>query len=637
MAGPGSVATYDSYFGYQLNGIHIDWTDMTKLWRFGTPLYIEGHNVGPSKFCTDSIYVPLWQRIKSYLPLKLRITVVAVAAGYSFSGWSKYISVCTPAKQPAPAYGIDYTNRTTDKIVSSTDEYSYNSDMSGSVSGTGQKLLLTPGQSVYFRTKKVNDCILASDIQSLIVPSSPNAPSVTINYLSEQTSAIPTTIEWSTYASMASPTTGINAAVTVTPGTDLYFRVKSTLSSFASSVQSLDVPARASGPSVSIDFRNETTTETIGSLVEYSTSPSFSSPVTGNGSKVAVTPGQDMYFRTKATAGSFKSAGTHLIISGRPAAPSISINYVNEITSDVPSSIEWSTNASMISAITGADVSIEVTPGTNLFFRKKATESNFCSGIQVLSMPLRPESPVYSIDYVNERTYEAVPSGDEYSNVPDMTGAQTGSDVAIQLEPGNDTYFRVKHTQSAFNSEVFHLVVPERPVIYTLAADTIQSEFFTAYVDFHEMATGLNVEDIEAVNASIQLLDVDSIKILPLITGDVIIQIIANAVMKGNFASEPIKKYYREVVSVIPHQYDVNAFLLIYPNPVSDELHLKCVQDQLLPVQIELTDAIGTVILRKKMESAIETIYLNNYPQGLYILDLIDAEGGAAAFKVIKE
>jgi hypothetical protein len=55
---------------------------------------------------------------------------------------------------------------------------------------------------------------------------------------------VSSSMEWSTSSSMASAISGTDAALPLTPGTDLYIREKSGQSSFASDIQSLLVPQR---------------------------------------------------------------------------------------------------------------------------------------------------------------------------------------------------------------------------------------------------------------------------------------------------------------------------------------------------------------------------------------------------------
>jgi hypothetical protein len=184
---------------------------------------------------------------------------------------------CTPTQLPIPSYGITYSMERTNKVVLTTDEYSYHSDMSGAVRGSGSELTLTPGQDVWFRSKASGTCWLASDIQHLVVP------------------------------------------------------------------------ARPAVPSVSIDFANEQTVETIGSDLQYSTSSSYTYPVTGIGSKVTLTPGQDLYFWVNVTSSSFYSLVTHLIVPARPF-----LNYTggSTITSDL-----FTLQAVLDTSFTGFDLS----------------------------------------------------------------------------------------------------------------------------------------------------------------------------------------------------------------------------------------------------------------------------------------
>ena len=62
-----------------------------------------------------------------------------------------------------------------------------NSSMSGAVSGTGQKITLTPGQNHVFQDQGHST---ASDIQTLTVPARPATPSFAIDYAAENTSTV---------------------------------------------------------------------------------------------------------------------------------------------------------------------------------------------------------------------------------------------------------------------------------------------------------------------------------------------------------------------------------------------------------------------------------------------------------------
>ncbi len=137
--------------------------------------------------------------------------------------------------------------------------------MSGAVSGTGQKLTLTPGHDVYFRTKASGET-LASYIQSLDVPENPAAPNFTYDAVNHRTSTtVSSAYEYSSSSDMSGAVTGNDTYVVIPAGTTKYFRKKATGSAFKSNIQALDessVPPTGSPEFVilneTIDYPNST-------------------------------------------------------------------------------------------------------------------------------------------------------------------------------------------------------------------------------------------------------------------------------------------------------------------------------------------------------------------------------------------
>jgi hypothetical protein len=380
LAGSGSMVTFSSAMSPQVNG-GIDWTDLTKLWKFGNGLYVNGHVLGNGASCTD--HPEEWANVAKYLPLKIRVTVVAVPDGQTFSGWNNYIAA-------TPDYAIDYNNVLTNKVVPATDEYSSSADMSGAVSGNGQKLTLLPGHDVYFRTKAANG-LEASDVQHLVVPNRPATPSYTIDFANEKTSqAIPTTVDYDTSMSYLDVTHGTDSQVPLTPGKDLFFWVRSTPTSFYSWVYHLVVPARPATPAITVDYMNEQTSA-IAATMEWADNSSMESAVSGTGAPVPVTPGTDLYIRTKSTASSFASEIQHLTVSQRPATPAFTIDYVSEKTAEVvPAGDAFSASADMSGSTAGEGAAITLNPGNDVYFQVSPTASSFSSGIFHLMVPARP-------------------------------------------------------------------------------------------------------------------------------------------------------------------------------------------------------------------------------------------------------
>jgi len=243
------------------------------------------------------------------------------------------IKVAIAAAAQAPSvYTINYAARSTNENVPATIEYSLSSTYAN---GTGLPASLTPGSTYSFRYKATTSTV-ASAIQTLVVPALPAAPAISINYLNERTAQpLPSTIEYSKFLDMSGIAAGGDTAISVTPGSDLYFRYKSTSNSFSSPVQTLLIPNRPAAQTFTIDFPNETLTTTLSSAYEYSLSPDVSNAITGNGTKLGIVHGQNVYLRLKATSNTFKSVVQTLIVSARPAAPS------NLNVSDGSNTFDW--------------------------------------------------------------------------------------------------------------------------------------------------------------------------------------------------------------------------------------------------------------------------------------------------------
>ncbi len=74
-------------------------------------------------------------------------------------------------------------------------------------------------------------------------------------------------------------------------------------------------------------------------------------------------------------------------------------------------------------------------------------------------------TPAYTINYSTEKTTQIVPSTDEYSYSATMSPAYNGTGVALDLEPGQNVYFRTKARDNAPASDIQQLTVPSRPAI----------------------------------------------------------------------------------------------------------------------------------------------------------------------------
>ena len=139
-----------------------------------------------------------------------------------------------------------------------------------------------------------------------------------------------------------------------------------------------------------------------------------------------------------------------------PAAPAYTINYATEKTNEViPTTVEYATDAAFTTGrMDGTGAVIAVTPGTNLYFRVKATATTPAGVVQTLTVAARPVAPAVTADDTAntvagiDGTMEFSTDGTTWTtynaatpNLPDLTGK-----VALQV--------RVKATSTTFSSEV---------------------------------------------------------------------------------------------------------------------------------------------------------------------------------------
>ncbi len=173
--------------------------------------------------------------------------------------YTKKQTLTVPSRPGAPSFAIDYLNERTSSTVSSEYKYSSNSDMSSSSTGDGSFVYLSPGSNKYFR-KAATGSAFASNIQTLTVPGRPAAPSFGIDYPNERTSTtVSSEYQHSANNDMSSATTGSGSFVSLTPGSNHYFRKLGSASTFASNTQALTVPARPAAPAFAIDYSHERT------------------------------------------------------------------------------------------------------------------------------------------------------------------------------------------------------------------------------------------------------------------------------------------------------------------------------------------------------------------------------------------
>ena len=222
-------------------------------------------------------------------------------------------------------------------------------------------------------------------------------------------------------------------------------------------------------PDYGVDYNRERTKEQVSD--EHQWSWDNSTWTDGNNDYLDLSPDtveKNVYFRVKSD---YNKKQT-LTVKARPDTPEFTIDYVNEQTAEEVSSDYWYATLSDLSdSVMATGDHLELMPGTTRYFMKRWTWSTFRSEAQELEVPNRPVAPVYTIDYANEQTGEAVPATDEYGSMPDMSDAVAGTGVAVGVTPGDTLYFRTSASSSSFGSATSQLVAPDRTDTPSFAID----------------------------------------------------------------------------------------------------------------------------------------------------------------------
>jgi hypothetical protein len=152
---------------------------------------------------------------------------------------------------------------------------------------------------------------------------------------------------------------------------------------------------KADPPSVSINYEDETSDETIPSTVIYSNDNFASDTTTGTGMVIdlnvpsAGNAADTLYFMTKANASELASEVVKLTIPARPAAPSILLSdqdspdavFVKSGNDTVATSdgMEYSTDGGAVWYLITDTTTVNTSGNNNIIARKKATASSFAS------------------------------------------------------------------------------------------------------------------------------------------------------------------------------------------------------------------------------------------------------------------
>ena len=283
-------------------------------------------------------------------------------------------------------------------------------------------------------------------------------------------------IHWISFA--AAGTSGSGAKLALTPGTNVYFRVKKTGQTLAGSTQTLVVAGRMVAPA-GVAIANGTTAGTfkltgVDNTMEYKIDSGAYNAIAGTTvDNLSLTSGQIVYATYKATGAAFASNTWTTTIQAAPEPPSVTFSFdganPNKLMSSTTAmeySLDGGTNWTVVGS---ADVDISgllgsISASNDIKIRVKQTGNTPAGTTQVISILAGLAVTTYSIDYTGEQSSQNIATTDEYSLDNFATAGTSGSGAKLALTPETNVYFRVKKTGQTLAGSTQTLVVAGRMV-----------------------------------------------------------------------------------------------------------------------------------------------------------------------------
>ncbi|HCC06988.1 MAG TPA: hypothetical protein DEP72_02305 [Clostridiales bacterium] len=176
---------------------------------------------------------------------------------------------------------------------------------------------------------------------------------------------------------------------------DINVRVKENLPSPAGAIKTIDILSGPVAPTYGINYAYEKTTQVVATTDEYSEFITMSSPISGVGAVVNLTPETNLYFRVKATGLTLPGEVQTLTVVNRPATPTAT--YTLEVgtgicyLTNVTTAMEYSTNVvTAWNEGTGTTIVILAESLSYIKVRVKATGTIFASNIQEITILAAP-------------------------------------------------------------------------------------------------------------------------------------------------------------------------------------------------------------------------------------------------------
>lgn len=427
----------------------------------------------------DNKYVAMADSsIASYLTtdaaVMLKIRYKATETDFASFPWSIELA----ARPEAPLYTINYADSTTVEDVSEYVVYDTVETFANLLNGANEKLKLQPGNTYYFKwVASEEGHVFNSAVGTLEVPAVTNIAAIRVNFSAEKLEGLNEQVCWKVNGGNEEKALeDISGLVNLESEVTLTVYVPQGVNAFATPEYTFVLPKREAAPDWTINYSDEVIIETNDQLTpdnweiklpeatEYAKLDE--SGVLGSYIPTLEEGVRTLMLRTAAGVDAFHSEACEVVLSPRPQATNVAIDYATERTREVvPANVEYSVLDDMEAAVMGGDTTVVVEPGIDLYFRIKATESSFASAIQKLAVPERPAISEVTIDFEN-RTLMDLPLATvcQVGEGAIATAKEDLTDIIPAVgQPATTLKIWVPEQEGSFKSEVIELNLPAYP------------------------------------------------------------------------------------------------------------------------------------------------------------------------------
>ncbi len=323
------------------------------------------------------------------------------------------------------------------------------------------------GGSVLLVRYAATDESFRSDAKNVFVPTRPEAPSLTVNLVTERVNAT-SAMEYSSNGGASWQPCQPDMSVANLAGETIMVRTKATATSPSSTSTFLNIPERADAPEYSIQMSAELLT--ANAPFEYYLNGEWVEAETLRLSELC---GQTILIQAPAGDGKFASNRVSVSVPLRGETPVVEVEE-QTLTINTAIGMEYSIdNGSTWSA---AEVNMDVTPfvGKTMLVRRAVTETMFASNSAVVQIRSIGKAPELTVDMVNETVNTTAEM--EYSTDAGSTWTPAPDDLDVSALTGSSLTVRMCGTATEFPSESVTVDIPVRNEAPEVSVNMVNSQ-----------------------------------------------------------------------------------------------------------------------------------------------------------------